>query len=87
MRPGDIRTFKKGNGNAVVVAIGVWAARRGKQLHIDITATPKFHTTITNSPGSQRYHRTLFRNLRKLLIEHNSWPYGEEGAETENRSD
>ncbi len=44
LKSGDIRTFKKGKGNAVVLGIGVWAKRRGKQLHIDITGTKNFHT-------------------------------------------
>lgn len=87
MKPGDIRTFKKGNGNAAVLAIGVWAERPTKAgpIHIHMTGTQKFHTTVTNQPDSERYHRTLFRDLRRLLVEENCWPYGEEGAETEER--
>ena len=84
MRAGDVRTFKRGKGNAVVLDVGVWAKRRGKPLHIDITGTKDFHTTVTNDPKSERYHRTLFRNLRKVLIHNQCWPYGDEGAETEN---
>jgi hypothetical protein len=89
MKPGDIRTFKKGNGNAAVLAIGVWAARTGKSgpIHIHITGTEKFHTTVTNQPDSERYHRTLFRDLRRLMLEQNCWPYGQEGAETETRAE
>ena len=87
MQPGDVRLFKKGNGNAVVLAIGIWAAKRGNQLHIDITGTKTFHTTVTSDPDSERYHRTLFRNLRKLLIDNNAWPFGDEGAETEGTSE
>jgi hypothetical protein len=47
MKPGDIRTFKKGSGNAAVLAVGVWAARQTKNgpIHIHITGTEKFHTT------------------------------------------
>jgi hypothetical protein len=49
MKPGDIRTFKKGTGNAAVLAIGVWAARQSQSgpIHIHITRTEKFHTTLT----------------------------------------
>ena len=68
MRPGDVRTFKRGKGNAVVLGVGVWAKRRGKQLHIDITGTKDFRTTVTNDPKSERYHHTLSRNLRKVLM-------------------
>ena len=85
MKPGDIRTFQKDDGNAAVLAIGVWAARQSKSgpIHIHITGTEKFHTTVTSDPESERYHRTLFRDLRRLLIEQNCWSFGEEGAETE----
>lgn len=83
MRPGDVRVFTK--RGSLVLAIGVWPKRRGKQLHIDITGPKEFfHTTITSDPNSDRYHRTLFRNLRRVLIANDCWHFGEEGAETEN---
>lgn len=85
MQPGDIRTFQKGQGKAVVLAIGVWASKAKAKGPIDIhiTGTSQFHTTVNNNQNSERYHRTLFRNLRRLMIEQNCWPYGEQGAETE----
>ena len=85
MKPGDVRTFKRGHGTALVLGIGVWAKRRGKQLHIDITGTPNFHTTVTNDVESERYHRTLFRDLRRVLVDYKCWPFGEEGSETEGK--
>jgi len=85
MKPGDIRTFKKGQGNAVVVAVGVWVKRQGKALHIHLAGISGKQTTVTNQRGAERYHRTLFRDLRNLLIESNCWPYGDEGSETETR--
>lgn len=89
MNPGEIRTFKKGTGNAVVLAVGVWAEREreGGPIQIHITGTSDFHTTVTNNEKSERYHRTLFRNLRRLLVEQKCWPYGDEGSETETRPD
>jgi hypothetical protein len=83
MNPGDQRTFQKGSGNAVVLAIGLWTERAGKQLHIHMTGTKDFHTTVTNDPDSERYHRTLFRNLRRIRIKNQCWPFGDEGQETE----
>jgi hypothetical protein len=84
MKPGDVRNFKK--GEAVVLAIGAWADRdRKKWIRIDITGTKTFHTTVTNDPDSGRYHRTLFRDLRRVLIANNCWKFGEEGSETERR--
>jgi hypothetical protein len=45
MKLGDIRTFKKGNGNSAVLAIGVWAARQSKggPIHIHIAGTHNRH--------------------------------------------
>jgi hypothetical protein len=85
MNPGDIRTFQRGNGNAVVVGVGLWAERQGKWIHIHITGPNGSHTTVTNSPDSERYHRTLFRDLRRTLVKQGCWEFGEEGAETEDK--
>jgi hypothetical protein len=81
MRPGDVRVFRK--GEALVLATGIWAKRQGKNwIRIDITGTGK-HTTVTNNPNSERFHRTLFRDLRRVLLENSCWPFGSEGAETQ----
>src|SRR6266536_1178960 len=81
--------IEEGKRKATILASGVWAARTGESgpIHIHITGTEKFHTTVTNQPDSERYHRTLFRDLRRLLVEQHCWPYGNEGAETENRAE
>ena len=83
MSPGDVRTFKSGNGNSLVVGVGLWAKKDNNWIHIHITGPNESQTTVTNNPDSQRYHRTLFRNLRRTLVEQGCWPYGDEGAETE----
>jgi len=86
MKPGDVRIFR--TGHAVVLATGVWAKReRRKWIRIDITGTKKFHTTVTNDPASERYHRTLFRDLRRVLLANGCWPFGDEGSETEERAE
>jgi hypothetical protein len=82
MSPGDVRTFKRGDGNAVVVGHGLWAERQGAWIHIHLTGPDDSHTTVTNNPKSVRFHRTLFRDLRRTLINQNCWPFGEEGSET-----
>ena len=81
MKPDDQRTFEKGNGNEVVLAVGLWAARDGIHLRIDMTGVGT-HTTVINRPGSARNHRILFRDLRKLLMANGCWEVGDEGAET-----
>ncbi|MGD0737685.1 MAG: hypothetical protein ABR976_21335 [Terracidiphilus sp.] len=83
MKPGDVRVFN--GGKALAVAVGIWAKREREHLRIDITGSGG-HTTISNNPASERYHRTLFRNMRRILIANAVWEFGEEGAETEERS-
>jgi hypothetical protein len=80
MKPGDVRVFN--GGKALAVAIGIWAKRDRKYLRIDITGFGG-HTTISNNPKSVRYHRTLFRNMRRILIDNGVWKFGEDGSETE----
>lgn len=82
MKPGDVRVFE--GGKALVVAMGIWAKRDRDHLRIDITGFGG-HTTITNNPASERYHRTLFRNLRRIMVDQGVWQFGDEGAETEQR--
>jgi hypothetical protein len=85
MSPGDVRMFKHGSGNAVVIGHGIWAKREGKWIHIHLTGPDNSHTTVTNNPNSERYHRTLFRDLRRTLLRLHCWEFGEEGAETEQK--
>jgi hypothetical protein len=81
MSPGDVRTFQQGNANAVVIGLGLWARKQGEWIQIHMTGPNNLHTTVTNNPESARYHRTLYRDLRRTLVEQGCWPYGDEGAE------
>ena len=85
MHPGDVRLFERGRRAALVAAFGIWAERMGRYIRIDMTGDgEKFrHIVVTNNPESVMYHRTLFRDLRRLLIAHGRWPFGDEGAEME----
>src|ERR1700761_4986448 len=83
--PGDVRVFKHGDGNAVVVGLGLWAERQGQWIHIHMTGPDDSHTTVTNNPNSVRFHRTLFRDLRRTLLRENCWAFGDEGSETEHQ--
>jgi hypothetical protein len=85
MKVGDVRLFERGRKAALVAAFGIWAEREGKYIHIHMTGDGEnfVHTTVTYNPESVRYHKTLFRDLRRLLIAHDRWPFGDEGAETE----
>ncbi len=81
MSPGDVRTFQQGNGNAVVIGLGLWAKKQGRWIQIHMTGPNDLHTTVTNNPDSVRYHKTLYRDLRRTLVDQGCWPYGDEGAE------
>jgi hypothetical protein len=83
--PGDVRVFKRGDGNAVVVGLGLWAERQGKWIHIHMTGPDHSHTTVTNNPDSVRFHRTLFRDLRNTLVREKCWAFGDEGSELEEK--
>ncbi len=86
LRPGAVRVFRP--GHSLALGVGVWAKRnQSGRIHIHITGGKAFHTTVTNHRESKRYHRTLFRNLRRLLDEQGAWPYGNDGVETEERTD
>jgi hypothetical protein len=82
MRPGDIRVFQSGRRRALALAIGIWAEQRKSNapIHIHITGTSDFHTTVTDDPESERHHRTLFRNMKHLLEQHNRWPFPPNGG-------
>ncbi len=82
LRPGSVHVFKP--RGSVVLGIGIWAKKNPSgRIHIHVTGGDRFHTTVTNQPKSVRYHRILFRNLRRVLMDHRAWPYGQEGGETE----
>lgn len=87
MKPGDVQSYR--GDKAIAAAFGIWAAR-GKDgwLHIHMTGDNRNfrHITVVNNPSSRtRYNRVLFRDLRRLLIAHGKWSFGNEGSETENR--
>ena len=80
MKLDEQRASSNGNGNAVVSAVGLWAARDGIHLRIDTTDAGA-HTTATNRPGSGSDHRILFRDLRRVLMADGCWGSSGEGAE------
>jgi hypothetical protein len=82
LKPGDVRPFR-GRNRALVVAAGVWAERQNRWIKINLTGINQSHTYVINNPKSTAYHRILFRDIRRLLIARDNWPFGEEGAETE----
>ncbi len=83
MLPGDIRRF--GGKSAIAATFGIYAEKRGQWIYINLTGDKQNfrHVIVVNNPQSTMYHRTLFRDLRRLLMANNKWQFGQEGAETE----
>jgi hypothetical protein len=81
LRPGAVRV----TGSSIVLGVGVWAKKESGVIHIRIGGGRYSPTTVTNQPSSDRYHRTLFRNLRRTLKDAGVWPFGGEGSETEEK--
>lgn len=86
-KPGMTRVpVGKKHAKTVYACFGVFASKNeAGRIHIRVTAGDFGISTVTNHRESERYHRTLFRNLRRILIAEGSWPYGTEGEETEKR--
>jgi hypothetical protein len=82
-QPGDVRVLS--SEKSIVLGLSVSAEKDGDFIVIHLTGDGELFsdTTVNNNPGSARYHRTLFRNLRRVLIANGKWPYGREAAETE----
>ena len=86
MKPGDVHPYR-GN-KAIAATFGIWAARgKDSWIHIHMTGDNQnfHHITVVNNPRSKtRFNRVLFRDLRRLLIACDKWPFGDDGSETEN---
>jgi hypothetical protein len=65
----------------IAVPMKLWAGKRGEHIRIRLVAPGQPPVTVSNDPQSVRFHRTLFRNLRKTLIANGAWPYGDEGSQ------
>ncbi|HEX5282580.1 MAG TPA: hypothetical protein VFW30_00540 [Bryocella sp.] len=79
MNPDEQSAFSKGNGDAVVSAVRLWAARDGIHLRID-TAGADAQATVTNEPGSVKDRRILFGDLRRVLMANGCWGLGDEAG-------
>lgn len=61
-------------------AFGVMAfVSPNRDIHLtsnerDEDGKPFFHVTVSSNPRSVRYHRTLYRNLRRILKKQGLWP-------------
>lgn len=83
MRPEDSKTDAMGEEDAIVSAVGLWAARDGIHLRIDTTTEDGAHSPAADGRSSARDHRILFRDLRQVLMAEGCWACGEEGAKVQ----
>ena len=83
MTPGDSRTFKRKQKQAVALAIGVWAEFHGGQPQIHIAGNDNFHVIVVDQPDSKRYHPALFRHLRQVLLDNGCWSSPEHAVSIE----
>lgn len=58
----------------------------GMYINLEADVKASLGHATWNPAESERYHRTLFRDLRHLLVENSCWPYRDEGTETETPS-
>lgn len=49
--------------------VDIWAGKDG-QIHLasDDRDAPGLHTTVSNVPGSKRYHPNAYRKLAEILV-------------------
>jgi hypothetical protein len=73
MTPGDSRTFKRKQKQAMVLAVGVWAEFHEGETQIHIAGNDNFHVIVVDHPDTKRYHPTLFRHLRQVLLDNGCW--------------
>jgi hypothetical protein len=66
----------------VYLSVGIWKTPQGA-IHI---AAPRdkelgFHTTVNNTPGSERYHKNLYKHLDRILTEMTGRDAAEEASD------
>ncbi len=74
--------LSNGDGNAVVSAVRLWAARDGIHLRID-TAGTGADAAVTDGAGSAKDDRILFGDLRRVLMANGCWESGDEGSDAQ----
>ncbi len=63
-----------GGSKTVYARFGVWYDEGQRMIHMTVPGSGWFHTTVSNEPGSRRYHPNLFAKLRRLLEQEGRWP-------------
>ncbi len=73
MKSGQVKPYR---GDSLLVTVGIWAKQdKGGSIHIHLASRPHFHSTITNKLGRKRYHPSLFKALKSLLVNNGRWQF------------
>ncbi len=62
----DISKSERG-GNTAYLNIGAWYDPKTGHIHLTLPHSKWFHTTVSNDPGSKRYHPNLYEKLARAL--------------------
>ena len=57
----------------VYVHIGVWHDPKTGHIHIAGPKERTLHSTVCNKANSKRYHPSLYRQLRQILVRNRRW--------------
>jgi hypothetical protein len=65
-----VRARRSRYGNTVYITVGLWKTPQGA-IHMTTPHDPelKVHSTVNNTPGSERYHKNLYKHLDRILSE------------------
>jgi hypothetical protein len=59
---------------AVYLDMGIWLNEKTGNIHMASGDKRFRHTTVSNKPGSKRYHPNLYQKLRAVLQAEGRWP-------------
>lgn len=63
------------NSRYIRFSIDVWYNDKDQAIHMTAPGADKsFHTTVNDNPASIRYHKNLYKHLKRMLKEHGRWP-------------
>lgn len=58
---------------AVYLEVGIWLNEKSGHIHIASRDRRFRHSTVSNNPGSKRYHPNLYGKLRAVLQAEQRW--------------
>jgi hypothetical protein len=59
----------------VSIRLNVWANSRTRMIHL-ASRDAGLISTVSDDPGSKRFHPNLFLKLKRILVAADKWPEG-----------